>query len=286
VGKHPQVIKESYMRRTLTALLFILAAAPAVALAQIEPTAEATASPPAGDPLAKENWPLNGVDRPLGLSAGMLQVDVNSNVGMSKGGAGKPISLPLALLYGITNELQFGLVHNTGLCVTSDCAKVYNDLGLQLLFSLFGRGSSLELATTGQLTFTSLDPATTVLQIGGAMNWVVGGNVAILAYPNFGLGLNRREQGNKESFGAPIYAYFRATETVAPVLYTGIPQTLLDGFGDSYAVPVGLGVLVGVNTMLDVGARFDFTNLLGQRAMGVGAADGRALNIWVSLRPL
>ena len=141
----------------------------------------------------------------------------------------KPINLPLALWYGITDELQFGLVHGTGLCLTgtdSGCAKVYNDLGLQLLFSLFGRGSSLEMATWTQLNFASLDPATMNLQVGGAMNWVVGGNVAILAYPNFGLGLNKRDAGNKESFGLPVAAYFRAGENIAPVLFTGLGPDL------------------------------------------------------------
>ena len=91
---------------------------------------------------------------------------------------------------------------------------------------------------------------------------------------------------NKESFGMPVSAFFRASENIAPILYTGVAQTPLDAFGDNYAVPVGVGVLIGINTVLDVGARFDFTNLLGQRADGVGAADGRALNLWVSLRPL
>jgi hypothetical protein len=272
------------MRRTLTALLFILAA-PAVAQAQ-DPTAEATATAPSADPLAKENWPLNGVDRPLGLSGGMLQLDVNGAVGLSKGNGGKPINLPLALYYGITDELQFGLVHGTGLCLSGKptCSKVYNDLGLNLLFSLFGRGSSLELGTWTQLNFASLSPATLNLQVGGAMNWVVGGNVAILAYPNFGLGLNKRAapDNNKESFGLPVAAYFRAAENIAPVLYTGLGQTSLDGYGDKVTVPVGLGVLVGASNTFDVGARFDFLNLLGKG----GSADARALTIWVSLRPL
>ena len=142
------------MRRTLTALLFVLAV-PALAQAQTEPTAEAVAAFN-GDPLAKENWPLNGVDRPLGLSGGMLQVDVNPAITMSKGAVAKPINVPLLAMYGITDDLQFALTHFTGLCLTSDCGKVYNDLGLQLLFSLFGRGSSLELATWTQLNFASL----------------------------------------------------------------------------------------------------------------------------------
>jgi hypothetical protein len=273
------------MRRTIITLLFVVAA-PALAHAQ-DPAATAIA--PATDPLAKENWPLSGVDRPLGLSGGMLQLDVNGAIGMTKNAVAEPINLPLAVWYGITNELQFGLVHSTGLCLTGTdggCGKVYNDFGLQLLFSLFGRGSSLEIATWTQLNFASLDPATMNLQVGGAMNWVVGGNVAILAYPNFGLGLNKRETGNKESFGMPVAAYFRAGESITPVLFTGVGQTQLDGFGDSVAIPVGAGLLVALNTTVDVGARFDFLNLLGSHAAGVGAADARSLTLWLSLRPL
>ncbi len=273
------------MRRTLLALLFVVVA-PAAAMAQ-DPTAEATAAPVSGDPLAKENWPLSGVDRPLALSGGMLQVDVNGAVGLPKVGD-KRVSLPLAIWYGLSDELQLGIVHGTGICLTSDCAKVYDDLGVQLLFSLFGRGSSLELATWTQLNFLRIsDPMTLNLQVGGAMNWVVGGNVAILAYPNFGLGLNERDApvNNKESFGLPVYAYFRATENISPVLYTGISQTSLDGFGDAFGVPVGIGALVAINNTLDVGARFDFTNLL-HPPEGVGAADGKSLLLWVSVRPL
>jgi hypothetical protein len=175
-------------------------------------------------------------------------------------------------------------VHGTGLCLSGKptCQKVYNDLGLNLLFSLFGRGTSLEMATWTQLNFASLDPATLNLQVGGAMNWVLGGNVAILAYPNFGLGLNKRDTGNTESFGMPVYAYFRAAENIAPVLFTGLGQTTLDSYGDRVTVPVGVGVLVGASNSFDVGARFDFLNLLGNG----GSADARSLTIWLSLRPL
>jgi hypothetical protein len=224
----------------------------------------------------------------------MLQLDVNGNVAMSKGAVAKPINLPLSVFYGITDELQFGLVHTTGLCVSGtdgNCAKVYNDLGLQLLYSLFGRGTSLEMATFAQLNFLQFsDPLKLSLQIGGAMNWVVGGNVAILAYPSFGIGLNQRPAptSNTESFGMPVYAYFRAGTNFTPVLFTGLSPagTSLDSFGDAYQIPLGIGALIALNTTVDVGARFDFTNLLGKRPAGVGAADGKALLLWVSLRPL
>jgi hypothetical protein len=280
------------MRRKLPlSLLLVTMFVPALAGAQTEPTptAEATAAPPAGDPLAKENWPLSGVDRPLGLSAGMLQVDFKTLTNMSKELVGKPFAMPLGILYGITNELQAAVLHTTGLCLSGEengCTKVYNDLSLQILFSLFGRGSSFETATWAQINFSNFDAGTMNLQVGGAFNWVTGGgNVAVLAYPNVGLGLNKRDAGNKEYLAAPVYAYFRAHPQVAPYLATGLGASALDGFGDAWNVPAGVGVLVGINTMIDVGAEFDLLNPF-HAPDGVGAADARALYVWLSLRPL
>src|SRR5688572_22178677 len=105
------------MRSKLSISFALLLCAPTLASAQTtDPSVQVAATAPA-DPLAKENWPLNMVDRPLGVSAGMLQVDVNGATSLTKGAAGKPASLPLAIWYGITNELQLGLVHVGGVCV-------------------------------------------------------------------------------------------------------------------------------------------------------------------------
>ena len=154
-----------------------------------------------------------------------------------------------------------------------------------VLYSLFGRGSSLELATWAQLNFASLDAGTINMQVGGAMNWVTGGgNVAILAYPNVGIGLAERELANEETLGIPVAAYFRAGTKVAPVLFTGLNQTPLDGFGDAFSIPVGVGVLVGLNSVFDVGARFDLPYLMGADA--IQTADIRVASLWLSVRPL
>jgi hypothetical protein len=276
------------MRRTIfvsVALLF----APSLVSAQTTPPAVETTVPAPVDPLAKENWPLNMVDRPLGLSAGMLQVDVNAGASLSKNLAGKPVTLPLSVWFGVASQLQIGLTHVGGLCITGEsngCGKVYDDVGVNALYSITGRGSNFELAGWAQVNYSSFDKGTMNLQVGPAINWVIAGNAALLAYPGVQIGLNKRdEQGNKEVFGAPVYLYFRATPNIAPVLYTGIAGAL-DGFSNSYRVPVGLGALVGLSPLLDVGARFDFPNLLGKHASGVGAADERALLAWVSVRPL
>ena len=67
------------------------------------------------------------------------------------------------------------------------------------------------------------------------------------------------------------------------MLFTGLGQTPLDGFGDTYTIPVGVGVLVGLNSVFDVGARFDMPRLIAGTDSG---ADVRSLTAWVSVRPL
>jgi hypothetical protein len=280
------------MRRTISAVITLLVA-PLAASAQTSPmptaTQTTTVTPTSPDPLAKENWPINMVDRPLGVSAGMLQGDINGITTLTKDAAGKPVTLPLAVWYGITSQLQFGLVHSNGLCLSgkeNGCGKVYDDVGAQLLYSITGRGGNFELAAWTQLNYSSFDKGTLNLQLGPAINWVIAGNAALLAYPGLQVGLNKRtELGNKEALVAPVYLFVRATTHVAPVLFTGLSGPL-DGFGDAYRIPVGVGALVGINAMWDVGARFDFSNLLGKHAPGVGAADERAMLVWASVRPL
>jgi hypothetical protein len=271
----------------LSAATLTLASATASAQSAVSETAvQASASP---DPLAKENWPLSMVDRPLGVSAHMLQVDVNSATSLTKDYAGKPSTLPLAVWYGVTNQLQVGLVHASGLCISGEsngCAKVYDDVAFNALYSISGRGGNFELAGWAQLNYSSFDRGTINAQVGPAINWVIAGNAALLAYPGIQFGLDKREEmANKEALVAPVYLYGRAGAHVAPVLFTGISAPF-DGFSDSYRVPVGVGALVGLTTKIDVGARFDLSNLLGKHAEGVGAADERALLVWVSVRPL
>lgn len=277
------------MGRTLL-VSFALLLAPSVALGQSSPPETSVqASAASADPLAKENWPLSMVDRPLGISAGMLQADVTGSATLTKDAAGKPVNLPLAFWYGVTNQLQIGLVHTSGLCVSgkeNNCTKVYDDVGANALYSITGRGSSFELGAWTQLNYASFDKGTFNLQLGPAINWVIGGNVAVIALPGVQLGLNKRdEMENKELLAVPVWAYFRAGEHVAPLLYTAIGGPF-DGLGDKYRVPVGVGALVGISKTLDVGARFDFSNLLGKRDDSVGAADERALLAWISVRPL
>jgi hypothetical protein len=261
-----------------------------------DPVAATAVASPAPSTLSREGWSTKIVDRPIALSAGMLEADVPVATNMSKAQVGKPINTPLSIYYGVTDQFQLSLHHNRGLCMTGEengCAKAYNDLGLRATASLLGRGSSFELAAWAQLHFVSFSPDTVMqAQIGPYFNWVIaGGNALILSNPALLIGLNNRDgdpatmtPGNKEALAVPVYGFFQATDNLAPYLVAGIGGPL-DGFGDSYAAPVGVGVFAGVNNRIDIIGEFQFTNLLG-KVGDAGRADGRQLLVQLNYRPL
>jgi hypothetical protein len=273
--------KGQKMRTTLLSTL-VLVVVPAVAHAQ-DPAVGTTVTPTPG--LGKDSWPLSFVDRPLGLSSGMVEADVLVNSSFSKGAVGKPVNLPIIAYFGVTDQLQLAVSHSTGLCVSgkdNGCATVYDDARLTALYSIFGRGSNLEIAGWAALNFGKLDPATMQAVIGPAMNWVIAGNAALLTYPGLAIGLNKRGEGNKQGIEAPTTLYVRAGEKLAPYLYTNLISPL-EKFGDNYAVPLGVGAIYGISTKVDVGGLFQFTKLVGGTDAGV---DGRALTVYVNVRPL
>ncbi len=94
------------------------------------------------------------------------------------------------------------------------------------------------------------------LQVGGAANWVTGGgNIAVIPMPERRASAWPSVSGQQGVHRHPASLLLpRRPRSIAPVLFTGLGQTSLDGFGDTYTIPVGVGVLVGMNSMFDVGA--------------------------------
>lgn len=81
----------------------------------------------------------------------------------------------------------------------------------------------------------------------------------------------------------PVELQFQLSPPTVLKLLTGINGSLSE-FGDTYQVPVGLGLMQNINPSIDVGARFSFDNLLGNNPEGVGAADARSLGVLMNLR--
>ena len=125
------------------------------------------------------------------------------------------------------------------------------------------RSSTMDLAAHGGIDFFLLsDPNLTQLRL-GVKGKVMAGPIIIVFDPALLIGLNNRDIGNKEAINIPARFGFMAT----PQLNLGLSIALggpLDGFGDSYRVPLGIGGAFAINSQLDVRAQFAFDNLLGK----------------------
>jgi len=58
----------------------------------------------------------------------------------------------------------------------------------------------------------------------------------------------------------------------------------LSALGDTYQVPLGLGLVGNVSSHVDLGLRFSFDNLLGHVVTGIARADARSIGLFLTLR--
>ena len=281
-------------------------AGPGRALAQDAPAegtppAEGTARPAAATPATPAPSSGGGYLTPtdVTLRQGAISIDGDVVVNLSSDAVGEPVQIVPNLYYGVNDALTVGFAQNpgaeifqttgSGLCITGSskgCEHFYNNFSLDGLYS-FLRSSTMDLAGHGGLDFVSLDPFQLSLRL-GVKGKMMAGPVVIVLDPSLNIGLNDRSF-NKEVLQLPARVGFMAT----PQLNIGASIGLIgpvDGFGDAYTLPLGLGATFAVSNMIDVRAQFTLTDLTGHStgsgATGStgGAADGRALSVGAAYR--
>jgi long-subunit fatty acid transport protein len=267
------------------------------------PPAEGTAPPPAAA-AGGEAAPAVAATAPaqvapagpanITLRQGGIGVDGDVAVGVSKGASGKPISIVPNVYYGVTDVLTVGLASNhgseifqdvagQGLCLSGQsngCAKVYNNISLDGLFS-FSRSGTMDVGAHGGLDTLFGDDTRLSVRV-GVKGKLLSGPLNFVFDPSLNIGANKRDTGNKEILTVPVRVGFMAT----PQLNLGLSVALLGildppagGFGDTYRVPVGVGGTFAINNTLDVRAQFAFDNLLGKQLFGEGRADERTFSV-------
>lgn len=274
-------------------------------MAPTEPAAAPMASTDSAASFTKDTYPQAFVERPLTLPKGMIEIEGNLFIGLSKELGGKPISIAPNVYYAIDDNLKVGLRHSRplgmggglvgqGIClngekeigpVTLDLCndKIYNNLGLDAVYRFLNQGvQGLQLGAHGGLDFVSLDPMNLSLRLGVIGQFTMD-KLQLRFDPSLNIGVTKRDEGNKEFISVPVAAFYQVTPELAPFLLTGIGGPL-DGFGDSWMGFFGLGALYAIDNKLDVGARFSLDNLYGKRADGVGAADARSLLLFANYR--
>jgi hypothetical protein len=245
--------------------------------------------PPVTDAPAGQYAVVRGVQGPAGMVSARILLDVN----LSADQAGKPISLAPDLYYGVTDRLQLGLLHEgptgwqarpgVGICLTgksNGCPNVYDNVGFDVMYGL--AFDKLHLSAHGSLFFNSFDLSSTSVALGVAGKAHLSDKVAVFFDPKIAIEVNDRDLFDDVLY-VPVELEYQAGALTTVKLLSGLSGGL-SAFGDTYQIPVGLGVVRNLTPHFDLGARFSFDNLLGQQPPGVGRADTRSLAILLNVR--
>lgn len=244
--------------------------------------------PPVSDAAMGRVAVSRGVQGPAGLFTARLSLLVNA----SKDNFGTPTSLAPDLYYSITDTLQVGLVHTgpmgwqtppgVGLCLSGDgdgnCPKVYNNVGFDLLYGLLFGDFHLSLHSSLFLQPIS-DPTGAMWAIGVTGKFHFTDAVALFFDPKIGFMLTNRDAFDDQLY-APLELQFQLSEPISLKVLTGVSGALSD-LGDTYLIPLGLGIVGNISENIDLGLRFSFDNLLGKAPRG---ADYRSLGLLMNIR--
>jgi hypothetical protein len=246
-------------------------------------------------PISNAPMGMESVRRGVQGPAGLFHSRLLLHVEMSESRVGEPISLAPDLYYSFSDVFQLGLVHNLpmgwstrpgpGLCLTGTdggCPKVYDNLGIDALIGLvFGDFHFSLHSAFHVLRLTA--PRWLMLTVGAAAKFHFSETFALFADPQLGIALTRRDAGNVSQFFLPLEFQFQTSVTSVFKILTGVYGPL-SGFGDAYRAPLGLGLVFNVNENIDLGARFNFDNLLGNQVPGVDRTDWRSLSFLMHFR--
>jgi len=230
----------------------------------------------AGTARAQGGYPDEYALRPLMLPTGMAQLKVPVVINLSKDSVASPVSIPFEIRLGLTSELELRLFHPVnGLCLKG-CGHVYNDLALGMLYSVT-KEQGMEFALLGAVEVTSfVSPATMRLDAGMAFKYIKA-PFSFVAWPYLGIGLNHRD-GNGDSINIPVEFAYQLAWPTALFLESGLFGPTKN-FGDSWYMPLGVGINYLLQHSVDIGAEFKFTSFLGN-----GSTDDRLILVYVSVR--
>lgn len=280
------------MRRLLgsgiaTAISFMLfAAGPAGA----EVVAVGNDIPPVSEAPMGKVAVMRGVQGPAGLFTARLLLLSNA----STGAFGKPVSFAPDFYYSISDTVQVGLVHTlpmgwqtlpgAGLCLTgtsNGCPHVYDNVGLDFMFGLLYGDVHLSVHSALYLLQIS-DPAWAMWTIGLAGKFHFTDAVALFFDPQIGITLSNRDV-HKDWLFLPVELQFQAGRAVSLKVLSGVTGQL-SALGDTYAIPLGVGVVGNVSRNADLGFRFSFDNLLGHAPPVGSRTDQRSLGLLLTFR--
>ncbi len=243
------------------------------------------------------------MERRLVLPKGQVYLQGFMEINLSiNGGFFRPIWLQPDVWYGYSDKLTVGLVHSPralngflssrfpsgGLCLGSTTVASKKDLlpcpkgtysGTGLLARYHVLDSPVILALDGGLIFTDLSPFVASLKLGVSGEWNKE-KIHVLFGMNLGLGLNKRDEDNKEILNLPMGVMYDVMPKLTAGVQTGF-RIPFSNTSNTYSIPLGFGGRYVVSPKLTVDVSFSFPVLLGlggeagqlnARVLSLGAA--------------
>ena len=177
----------------------------------------------------------------------------------------RPVSLAPDVYLRVVDRVTLGVVHSHralglvdaggGLCL-SDCDERYRNPGIDVLYDI-----RRQLGARVRLVARELDPIELQLHLGLDWHWQRG-RLGVHAAPYLAFGLSNRDLGNDDFINLPLWLTVRVGAGVSGVFHTGIAGQI-DSFGDTYEIPVGLGVRYRRGPYL-AGVQYAFARLFGR----------------------
>lgn len=292
-------------------LLARLIVASSLCLAAVQPAWAEDDEMVAQGVYTKDNWPLEVVNRPLTLAAGMAEIGGDTlRVGISGGDlldAWQPVVLAPELRYGLSGQLQLAITHTNhpvalfwppaGFCVSGEdngCPKGYNAIGAEAEYALT-RGGNLNLSARGGLSSGRFSPDFALGLTAGLKIRFRGGPIAVIFDPNVYIGALERDtfpfgmegDSHPDWLFIPGWIQYQLNSQAMFYLTSGVSGPFKD-FGDFYQIPVGLGTSYALNNRMDAGLELNIGNVAGKdigvEPAQIGKFDERTIIARIAIR--
>lgn len=231
----------------------------------------------------------------LPLRERAVQATVTLELDASKGAFGDTVSIAPDLAVGVSEELTLALVHSTfgrtgfrgaagsGICVTDACAHVYDNAGVEALYSL--RTGDLAVAANAGVHALSFDSAFYVAKLGAKLRYV-NGKLTFASLPSVFVAMTSRDAvpENRDRIWLPVSAMYAVGGGVALGVGTGF-KAPLDDLDDSFEIAAGLLVQYAVSPSIGLGASWVHGKLGGGDAVlppGTSGFDTRTVQVWMT----
>jgi hypothetical protein len=235
----------------------------------------------------------------LTLQKGRAVLNAYLGIGLSSGGAFKPVSISPDIWYGVTDDITAGVVHSavgtTGfiggvgesLCLTGSdngCPDLYSNAGVEARYKL--KMTGIALAVDGGLYSGHVsDLKLLEVKLGAVGRWQKG-PLAVEAAPNLLIAVTDRSSttttngisvtsGNSDVLNVPGTVLYTLNPMITLAGQSGLVLPL-ENTGDAYAVPLSIGAFYKVNDELNVSLAFSLPRLI---AASGGGTDARSLTL-------